>query len=72
MADPGKRLKILTDSEIRELYDLPEFNSEERAQYFALSQAEESVLSSLRSIVKGHRGVKAHSLEPTEGNFRTA
>ena len=50
MADPGKRLKILTDSEIRELYDLPEFNSEERAQYFALSQAEESVLSSLRSI----------------------
>jgi hypothetical protein len=50
MADPGKRLKILTDSEIKVLYGLPEFNFEERAEYFALSQAEEDVLRGAEPI----------------------
>jgi hypothetical protein len=50
MADPGKRLKILTDSEIKVLYGLPEFNFEERAEYFALNQAEEDVLRGAEPI----------------------
>ena len=55
MADPGKRLKILTDSEIKVLYGLPEFNFKERAECFALNQAEEDVLSSLRVAARNHK-----------------
>jgi len=45
-----KRLKILGDDEIEALYGRPHFTSEERMQYFALSQIEKDLLAELRSV----------------------
>lgn len=40
----NKRLKILSKSEINELYAIPRFNANERAHYFALSKKEYRVM----------------------------
>ncbi len=45
-----KRLKILSDKEISEIYDLPQFTSEEQIKYFELNPEESLELQSLRSI----------------------
>ena len=49
MKDPGKRLKILTNNEIQELYGLPHFFQDEREKYFYLNPLEMEELSNLRS-----------------------
>ena len=45
-----KRIRILSDDEIEELYARPEFSPDERAQFFAMSPSEKEVLQSLRSL----------------------
>jgi len=45
-----KRLRILGDDEIEAIYGRPRFTSEERLQYFALSQPERDLLSEFRSV----------------------
>jgi TnpA family transposase len=49
LMDETKRIQLLTDVEISDLYDRPDFNSEERELFFALNQAEEKVLSQYRN-----------------------
>ena len=46
----SKRLKILTTEEIRNIFDLPDFTSDERQQYFSLTSLEKDFLTNLRSI----------------------
>jgi TnpA family transposase len=43
--DKTKRIQLLTNAEIADLYDRPDFNAEERALFFALSQSEEEILN---------------------------
>ena len=45
-----RRLKILGQDEIEELYGLPRFSDDEREQYFALTLAEQTALDGLHSI----------------------
>ena len=45
-----RRLKILTDSEIKELYGLPDFTPEEQEKYFSLSAKEDEMVRNLRSV----------------------
>ncbi|PHB05544.1 DDE transposase [Bacillus wiedmannii] len=45
-----KRLTILTTDEINQLYSRPLFTTKERVQYFSLSQMENELLYTLRSI----------------------
>ena len=45
-----QRLKILGDDEIDELYARPRFTSDERTQFFSLSQPEKDLLQELRSV----------------------
>ena len=45
-----QRLKILGDDEIDELYARPRFTSDERIQFFSLSQPEKDLLQELRSV----------------------
>ncbi|MCK5678536.1 MAG: DUF4158 domain-containing protein [Flavobacteriaceae bacterium] len=45
-----KRIKILTDKEIQELYELPKFANEERFKYFSLNPSEKIELDRLYSI----------------------
>nr|WP_230322514.1 MULTISPECIES: DUF4158 domain-containing protein [unclassified Bacillus (in: firmicutes)] len=45
-----KRLTILTTDEINQLYSRPHFTTKERVQYFSLSQMENELLYTLRSI----------------------
>ena len=47
--DELKRIQLLSDVEISDLYDLPKFNSEERGLFFTLNPAEENVLSQYRN-----------------------
>lgn len=50
----NKRLKILSQSEINELYDVPQFNSNEQKTYFELNKKEFNVMSergSLASVI---------------------
>ncbi len=49
MEDPGKRLKILSGSETKELYGIPTFSHEERARYFSLDPLENNELDYYRS-----------------------
>lgn len=49
MRDSGKRLKILTRSEIQEIYELPIFTGEERMIYFHLDPLEQQELEAFRS-----------------------
>ena len=44
-----KRLRILEDDEIKGLYDRPQFNDEERIEYFTLSQEEKTILEQMRT-----------------------
>ena len=53
MTEPGKRLTILTRSEIRELYGLPQFSFEDRVKYFSLDPLEKKELEKLRTIPSG-------------------
>jgi hypothetical protein len=46
----NKRLKILTQNEIDNMYSRPSFNDDERLLYFSLLPKEEEVLNSLRAI----------------------
>ena len=50
MEGTGKRLKILTKNEINELYSLPSFTHEDRAQFFSLNASEMKELENLRTI----------------------
>ena len=43
--DKTKRIQLLTNAEIADLYDRPDFNAEERVLFFALSQSEEEMLN---------------------------
>lgn len=45
-----KRITILTTDEINQLYSRPLFTTKERVQYFSLSQMENELLYTLRSI----------------------
>jgi len=45
-----KRIKILSDDEISEIYSRPQFTDEEQKRYFDLSSAEQELLSFLRSV----------------------
>ncbi len=45
-----KRLKILSEEEVKIIYDRPCFTYEERCYYFTLSQPEKELLDTLRSI----------------------
>jgi hypothetical protein len=38
MQKKKKRIKILTNNEINELYQIPSFNSAEREEYFSLDK----------------------------------
>ena len=44
-----RRLRILTPSEIKALYERPTFTQDERHEYFLLTAAEEEVLDQLRT-----------------------
>ena len=44
-----KRIKILSDAEVAELYALPQFSDEERAEHFSLSPQERLLLDTLGS-----------------------
>lgn len=46
----SKRLKIITTEEIRNIFDLPDFTSDERQEYFSLTSLEKDFLTNLRSI----------------------
>ena len=50
MEDSGKRLKILTSNEIKELYGLPTFSHEDRIIYFSLNSLEKNELNYYRFI----------------------
>jgi TnpA family transposase len=50
MSDPAKRLKILTKSEIQQLYDLPNFTYKEKDIYFSLNPLEEKEVQLLRTF----------------------
>lgn len=45
-----QRIKILSKSEINELYDIPTFNSNEQEAYFALSKKEYKIMSERGSL----------------------
>lgn len=45
-----KRLRILSEDEIKIIYDRPNFTYEDRYSYFSLSQPEKELLHTLRSI----------------------
>jgi len=47
--EPGKRLGILTKSEIQELYGLPRFSCDEKVKYFSIDPSEKIVLNNLRT-----------------------
>lgn len=47
---PTKRLNILSNAEISQLYDIPDFNDEQRAFHFHLDDLEKHEMESLRSI----------------------
>ncbi|NJR65276.1 MAG: DUF4158 domain-containing protein, partial [Leptolyngbyaceae cyanobacterium CRU_2_3] len=47
--DELKRIQLLTDAEISDLYDRPDFNKEEREFFFTLNQAEEKLLTHYRN-----------------------
>lgn len=46
----SKRLQILGDDEIENLYGLPHFTPEEQNEYFALSTQETTIIGQLHSI----------------------
>jgi hypothetical protein len=46
----SKRLKILSKEEIRNIFDLPDFTSDERREYFSLTAQEKDCLKNLRSV----------------------
>ena len=46
----SKRLKILSKEEIHNIFDLPDFTSDERREYFYLNAQEKDFLVNLRSI----------------------
>lgn len=45
-----QRLKILSKSEINELYDIPHFNANEREKYFSLDKKEYTAMSKCGSL----------------------
>ena len=45
-----KRLRILGENEIKDLYERPRFTHEDRIQYFSLSPSEKAMLDQLHSI----------------------
>jgi TnpA family transposase len=45
-----RRLKILSKSEINELYDIPQFTQNEKEAYFSLSKEERSIMSERGSL----------------------
>ena len=45
-----KRLKILSPSEINELYGVPQFTVDEKQSYFALSKKEYTIMNLLGSF----------------------
>lgn len=48
--DNIKRIQLLTASEIADLYDRPDFNEDERKLFFALTDAEKSVLHNYKNV----------------------
>ncbi len=46
----SKRLKIITTEEIRNIFGLADFSSDERNEYFSLTSLEKDFLANLRSI----------------------
>ncbi len=46
----SKRLKILDRQELRNMFDLPDFTSDERDEHFSLTALEKDFLTNLRSI----------------------
>lgn len=45
-----KRLRILSEDEVKIIYDRPGFSYEDRCSYFSLSQPEKELLHTLRSV----------------------
>ncbi len=50
MKKAAKRLTILTDAEIQELYALPDFTPQEQIEYFALTPGERQEVDALRTV----------------------
>ncbi len=46
----GKRMAVLRDEEIKQIYGLPRFTEEQRNTYFALNPAEKQEVAKLRSV----------------------
>ncbi len=47
-----KRLNLLNDLEVKELYALPEFTEQERIYFFTLNPVEEAILNRVHSTLK--------------------
>src|SRR5712691_95416 len=61
MADPGKRLTILTPKEVQTLYGLPRFSAEERDIYFTLDSLEKQHgQEKTNTILAEHSTILAH------------
>jgi hypothetical protein len=56
-ADPAKRLTILSDAEKLALYGLPDFDAFQRAEYFALNEAELQLVQARRGTVEQVHGL---------------
>ncbi len=50
MSNPDKRLSILSDSEVQELFGLPRFSADDRQMYFSLDPDESLIFESLRFV----------------------
>ena len=50
MGGTNKQLRILSDSVIAEIYDLPRFTHEERMRYFSLTPTEKEAIDTLHSV----------------------
>jgi hypothetical protein len=49
-ADPSKRLTILSEAEKLALYGLPDFDDFQRAEYFALTDAERALVHQRKGL----------------------
>ncbi len=50
MNSAGKRMAVLSDGKIKQVYGLPKFTDEQRNTYFALNPSEKQEVAKLRSL----------------------
>src|SRR5690242_9251990 len=79
MADNDKRIEILTNSEVEELYCVPRFTDAEREFFFELDDAERALFSprndaitnAYRILLLGYFKYKPVILNPTVAEVKT-